>query len=248
MRPAPKIAIAVVAVVVLAAVWAFTPVRSLATPEELQKLIAPVADSPLLPLYTLAAFLVAGALFISVWLVIFQTGLLFPPLAAFGLSLAGALLSAAISYGVGRALGRDVVEKMAPARVRRAVEGAGLESIIAVRILPLLPFTLVNLCCGAFHVRFGVFVAGTVVGMVPGIIGMTLLGERLLATLKDPTPASVALLIGTAALVVGVAALLRRRASRDSRSGAARAQAEAAADVVVVTRGSPAPGPLGPGP
>ncbi len=222
MRPAFKITVVVVAVAALAAVWLFTPVRALATPAELQKLIAPLTTSPLLPLYTLAAFLVAGALFISVWLVIFQTSLLFPPVAAFFLSLLGALLSAVLAYGVGRALGSDVVEKWAPEKVKRAVTGAGLESVIAIRILPILPFTLVNLCCGAFHVRFGVFVGGTVVGMLPGIIGMVLLGERLLATMKDPTPASIALLVGAVVVVVGAATLLRRRQARLGASESVR--------------------------
>ena len=209
-----KVAVVVVAVVALAAAWIFTPLSTLATPAALQKLIEPLTTSPLLPLYTLVAFVVAGALFLSVWLVIFQTSLLFPPLAAFPLALAGALLSALLFYGLGRVLGADVVTRMAPERVQRAVRGAGLESIIAVRVLPILPFTFVNLCCGAFGVRPAVFVVGTVIGMTPGILGISLLGERLLAVLKDPTPASVALLVVVAVVLVGTATLLRRLAAK----------------------------------
>ncbi len=209
-----KVAAVVVAVGALAAVWLLTPVRSLATPEELQKLIAPVLHSPLLPLYTLAAFVVAGALHLSVWLVIFQTSLVFPPVAAFPLSMAGALLSSGLFFGLGRLLGQDVVTRFAPARVQRAVSGAGLESIIAVRVLPILPFTTVNLCCGAFGVRPSVFMGGTAIGMAPGILGISVLGERLLAVLKDPTPTSVGVLVGVVGLLVGAATLLRRRGNR----------------------------------
>ena len=215
-----KVVVVVAAVAALAAVWLFTPVRTLATPEELQKLIAPVTDSPFLPLFTLVAFVVAGALFLSVWLVIFQTSLLFPPVAAFPLAMAGALLSALLFYGLGRLLGADVVTRVAPARVQRAVRGAGLESMIAVRVLPILPFTFVNMCCGAFGVRPAVFVGGTVIGMAPGILGMSLLGERLLAALKDPTPASVGLLVVVAGVLVGTATLLRRRGNRMSPDAA----------------------------
>ncbi|MDP2340550.1 MAG: VTT domain-containing protein [Deltaproteobacteria bacterium] len=209
-----KVVVVVVAVVALVSAWVFTPLRTLATPGELQKLIAPVTESPWLPGYMLIAFVVAGALFLSVWLVIFQTSLLFPPIAAFPLAMAGALLSALLFYGLGRLLGADVVTRMAPQRVQVAVRGAGLESIIAVRVLPILPFTFVNLCCGAFGVRPAVFVGGTVIGMAPGILGMSLLGERLLAAMKDPTPESVGVVVVVAALLIGTATLLRRRANR----------------------------------
>lgn len=209
-----KGAIVVAALAALAAAWIFTPLRTLATPEEFSKLIAPLTSSPFLPGYVLAAFVVAGALFLSVWLVIFQTSLLFPPLVAFPLAMAGALLSSSLFYGLGRALGEDVVKRFAPQKVQAAVAGAGLESVIVVRLLPVLPFTFVNLCCGAFRVRFPVFVAGTAIGMTPGILGMSLLGERLLSTIKHPTPLSVLALVAVAAVLVGSATLIRRLAQR----------------------------------
>jgi uncharacterized membrane protein YdjX (TVP38/TMEM64 family) len=218
VSPAVKVAVKVVVVVAalaaLALVWIFTPIRELATPEELQRRIAPLTSSPLLPLYTLLAFVVAGALFLSVWLLIFQTSLLFSPAAAFPLALAGSLLSASLFYGLGKALGQDVVVKWAPLRVQTAVRGAGLESIIAVRLLPVLPFTFVNMCCGAFGVRFGTFVVGTAVGMTPGILGMSLLGERLLAVIRQPTPLSIGALVGVAAVLVVGASWFRRSAAR----------------------------------
>lgn len=211
-----KAAVVVVAVAALVCAWLFTPLRTLATPEEFSNLIAPLTSSPFLPLYVLAAYVVAAALFLSVWLVIFQTSLLFPPLAAFPLAMAGALLSSTLFYALGRALGEDVVKKWAPARVQQAVAGAGLESVIVVRLLPVLPFTFVNLCCGAFRVRFPVFVGGTVIGMTPGILGMSLLGERLLSTIKNPTPLSVLALVAVAVVLVGAATLIRRFAQRRS--------------------------------
>ena len=40
----------------------------------------------------------------------------------------------------------------------------------AVRLVPVAPFTIVNLLAGAGHVRFRDFMIGTAVGMTPGII------------------------------------------------------------------------------
>lgn len=215
--PTPTLWLKIVVVVAaLAALWFWFPVPNLTNPDELKNLVAPVIGSPWLPLYVLGAFLVAGALFLSVWLVVLQTSLLFAPLAAFPLALVGALLSATFFFALGRLLGDEVVTRFAPAKVQAAVRGARLESIIAVRLLPVFPFTAVNLCCGAFGVRPAVFVGGTVIGMAPGILGVSLLGESLLSAIQNPTPSTVGLVVVGASLFVATALLLRRRAERQT--------------------------------
>jgi len=198
----------------LVAVWVFTPVGDYADPDKIAELIKPLTQSPFLPLYILGAFLVAGALLISVWLIIFQACLLYSPAVAFPLALFGATLSAVTYYGLGRLLGRDVVARLAPPRVQRALERTSLESIVAIRVLPILPFTLVNMTCGAFGVPFRTFLLGTVIGMAPGVLGMTFLGDRLLSVIKNPSPASIGALIAVVVALVVVAQLLRRRAAR----------------------------------
>jgi len=208
-----KLGLVVVAVAALVAAWVLTPLKDLANPEALAALIAPLTSSPLLPLYILAAFLVAGAVMISVWLVIFQTCLLYGPLVAFPLALGGATMSAVVFFGLGHLLGRDVVARLAPARVQQALQRVTLESIVAIRVLPILPFTLVNLSCGAFGVPLRTFVGGTVIGMAPGVLGMTFLGDRLLAVIKDPTPSAILALVVVVVVLIGIAQLFRRRAA-----------------------------------
>ena len=216
MRPglAIKLIVAVTVVVAAVCLYLFTPLRDVGSVEDLQRLVAPVIASPWLPLIMLAAFVVAGLLLLSVWLMILQTCLLFSPVAAFPLALGGAVLSALVFYGLGRLLGRDVVVKLAPARVQQALGSVSLESIIAVRLLPVLPFTLVNLCCGAFNVPLRTYVLGTVLGMSPGILGITLLGAQVVEPIKHPTPAAVAGVVVAVVVLVGGAVLLRRRARR----------------------------------
>lgn len=206
----------------IAALWAWTPLRDVSSVADLQRLLAPVLLSPLLPVALILTFLVAGLLFVSVWIVILQTCLLYPPAAAVPLALGGALLSALVFYGVGRFLGRDVVERFAPRRVQDAVAGAGLETIIAVRVLPLLPYTFVNLSCGAFGVPLRTFVVGSIVGMAPGVVGIAVLGERVVAVLRDPTPQSLAAVVAVAVALAGVAVVLRRRGLARARDAARR--------------------------
>lgn len=208
-----KVGLVVAAAAGLVAVWALTPVRHLADPDAVAALIAPLTSSPLLPLYLLAAFLVAGAFMVSVWLVILQTCLLYPPIVAFPLALVGATMSAVFFFGLGHVLGRDVVAKLAPVRVQQALQRVTLESIVAIRVLPILPFTLVNLSCGAFGVPWRTFVGGTVVGMAPGVLGMTFLGARVLAVIKDPSPSAIVALVVVVVALIGVARVFRRRAA-----------------------------------
>ena len=127
------------------------------------------------------------------------------------LAFAGALLSALTFYGAGRLLGAAFVHRIAPQRVQRAVQGAGLEAMFAVRIVPLLPFTFVNLCAGAFHVRLRTYVLGTLLGMAPGIIAMCLLGDQLMVLVRNPTPKAIAVAAFALLLVGGLLYALQRR-------------------------------------
>lgn len=208
-----QIVLIVAAAAGLAAVWLLLPIREYADPDAVARLVAPVVESPWLPLIIMGAFLVAGAVMLSVWIVIFQTCLLYTPLVAFPLALGGATLSAMAFYGLGRLLGRDVVMRLVPPRVQQALERVTLESIIAVRVLPLLPFTLVNMTCGAFGVPVRTFFLGTVFGMAPGVLGMTLVGDRLLAVIRQPTPGAIAGLVAVVVVLVLVARFFRQRAA-----------------------------------
>lgn len=187
-------------------------VLAFANPESFRALLAQLAGDPMLPLYVLAAFLAAGALLVSPWLVIAQVALLVPPAEAIPLALSGALLSAGAFYGLGRFAGASFAQRVVPERVQRAVDGAGLGAVIVVRAVPALPYTLVNLCAGAFRVPLGVYLLGTALGMSPGIVAFALVGDRVLAAMTHPSPRSVGLVIGVATLAaIGLVVARRRR-------------------------------------
>ena len=199
------------AVLAVVLVVVATPVLDYVEPARLQHALRSLAGHPLLPVMLLGAFVVAGALFVSVWLVIAQTALFYGPSVSIPLAFAGALLSALTFYGAGRLLGAAFVHRIAPQRVQRAVQGAGLEAMFAVRIVPLLPFTFVNLCAGAFHVRLRTYVLGTLLGMAPGIIAMCLLGDQLMVLVRNPTPKAIAVAAFALLLVGGLLYALQRR-------------------------------------
>jgi uncharacterized membrane protein YdjX (TVP38/TMEM64 family) len=152
-----------------------------------------------------------------VMLLIVLTASIFEPVPAFMISLAGSLASALLVYVVGSALGRESVRKVAGSRIHsisRQLGRHGLPSILVVRVLPVAPYSVVNLIAGASHIKMGIFLLGTVLGMAPGIVGMTLFGGQLMNALRSPGPVTLAILVLIVLLVVGLGALLRRRLRR----------------------------------
>jgi phospholipase D1/2 len=81
----------------------------------------------------------------------------------------------------------------------------GVLAIAAIRLLPIAPFTVVNLVAGASDIRIGPFVAGTILGMAPGWIMMSALGHQIMRIISGPSAGDIALLAAVIVLWVAVA-------------------------------------------
>ncbi|WP_435200287.1 TVP38/TMEM64 family protein [Janibacter sp. GS2] len=143
--------------------------------------------------------------------------------AMFGLALGvvvvflAALLGAAAAFALSRALGRDAVERLTGARVARvdALLGRrGITAVIGVRLVPILPFTVINYSAGLTAVRTRDYAIGTAVGIVPGTVSYVALGAF------GTTPGSWPFLLSAAALIVltGGGFLVARTLRRDRTS------------------------------
>jgi phosphatidylserine/phosphatidylglycerophosphate/cardiolipin synthase-like enzyme/uncharacterized membrane protein YdjX (TVP38/TMEM64 family) len=169
----------------------------------------------------LVAFLLSSLLFVPVTIVIAGTGALFGPLLGPVYALAGSLLAAAAAFAVGRLLGRDWVRQLASRRVmalNRRLTRHGLVAMAVLRLFPVAPFTVVNLIAGASELRARDYMLGSLIGMSPGIVLMTLFGDRLGAWLRDPNVGNLAVVVGIAALALALAWVLTRWARRRTRS------------------------------
>lgn len=108
-------------------------------------------------------------------------GALFGLWAGASLSLAGALVGAVISFGLGRLLGREAVDRLLRGRLARVdalLADHGLSAVLIVRLLPLVPFIAVNYASGLSGVRFRDYVLGSAIGMVPGSLAYAALGAH----------------------------------------------------------------------
>ena len=52
--------------------------------------------------------------------------------------------------------------------------------------MPVAPYTVVNWLAGAVGVGFRPFMAGTTLGLIPGVVALSVLGDRVRAFAENP--------------------------------------------------------------
>jgi phosphatidylserine/phosphatidylglycerophosphate/cardiolipin synthase-like enzyme/uncharacterized membrane protein YdjX (TVP38/TMEM64 family) len=203
----------VLAFAVLAAVWQFTPVGHHLDLAELAHLIRRIDALPLAPLIVLTGYVLAAIVSVPITLLIAATGLVFGAWPGIGYALGGTLVSAAATYGLGVLLGRDAVRRLAGTRANRLSERIGergIVTVIVLRLLPIAPFTIVNLVAGASHIRLRDFMIGSVLGMVPGILLTVTFAHQLVNAIRHPSIGSVAAMLAIGVALVGISVALQR--------------------------------------
>lgn len=206
------------ALALLAVAWRWTPLREWINLDSLIGAARGLEALPFTPLAVIASYVVAGLVMVPVVLLIAVTGIVFGPVEGSLYAISGALLSAIAAYGLGHWLGRDAVQRLLGARINRLsrrLARQGILAMIVVRILPIAPFTVINVVAGASHIRFRDYLIGTFFGMLPGIVITVTFVHHLAEAVRNPTMGTVAVLAMVAATLIGVAIglqkLLRRK-------------------------------------
>jgi len=70
-----------------------------------------------------------------------------------------------------------------------------LRSVLLARFLPVGNFTLINFAIGSLGVRYHSFAVATLLGMIPGVLGITLCKGLLENVLRAPSATNIALLV-----------------------------------------------------
>lgn len=98
------------------------------------------------------------------------------------LTVIGATIGATGAFIVGRRLGRDQVERIAGKRVTRLddwMREHGFVAVLYTRLIPVVPFNVLNYAAGIAGLRVRDYVAATAVGIVPGTFAYAELGHSL---------------------------------------------------------------------
>ena len=81
-------------------------------------------------------------------------------------------------------------------------------------MVPVAPFTVVNMVMGAAGVRMRPYLVGTALGLLPGVVVLTLVGDRLRELWRSPDRANILWFALVAVLWLGLAFVLQRVVSR----------------------------------
>jgi len=209
----------------LATLWHFTPLGDLIHPDELIAASRDLADSFWGPMVAIGGFLIATISAVPVTLVVLVSALVFGPVVGSVIALVGIEIAAMSGYEMGRWLGRNEIEHLVGGRldrVKRRLSRRGALAIVAVRIIPVAPFAILNLIAGATGWRRREFIVGSLIGMLPPVMLMAFIADWLLGYMERDDLRAIAFVIGIGIIVGGIADVLRRIVLRLIRSRARR--------------------------
>jgi phospholipase D1/2 len=210
-----KIGIALALMIGLALLWKVTPLSEYVQVETFTRWSEMVRENiALTPFLVLLTYIVASLVMFPVTILIAATAAMFDFVSSVIYAYLGCISSAAVTYFIGARLGRDKVQELTGTwlnRLANRFRKQGLLTVTVIRMLPLAPFTMVNVVAGALHIRFRHYILGTFLGMTPGILAITLFTERLVAFVRDPQPGSLLVLIALAAALIVAGTWIKRR-------------------------------------
>ncbi len=113
-------------------------------------------------------------------------GFLFGPVLGTTLTVIAAMIGATALFLAARFAFADYLHAKAGPALHRMEAGFNenaLSYLLVLRLIPLFPFWLVNLVPALLGVRLGIYLLGTFVGIIPGSLVYTLVGDGLGAIL-----------------------------------------------------------------
>lgn len=140
-------------------------------------------------------------------------GALFGVVAGSLITLVAAVLGATIAFVLGRRLGQADVQRLAGGRAARLEEWMrqrGFVALLYARLIPIVPFNLLNYAAGMTGMSLRSYVAGTAIGIVPGTVAYTALGS----TASHPGSLPFIIALTAVAILTVVLALISRKHQR----------------------------------
>ena len=124
-----------------------------------------------------------------------------------------AIIAAIVAFAFTRNLDRQLIAKKLAGRweaLDAEIRQGGLFYMFAIRLLPIIPYGLVNFAAGLTSISYRDYLTGTILGTVPGILPFVMMGSGLQALSQgDILPLMTALAL--TGMLVGGATWYRRR-------------------------------------
>lgn len=182
--------------VIFGLAWEFSPLSSYATPEKIADVAHNFAQDPMAPCIMVGLFVLSQLVFFPLIIMTLATAMVFGPLEGILISLTGATISATITYGLGLALGKYGLKRWMGAvcaKIRTYIQGTGIVGMIALRFVPVAPYSVVNIALGVLSIPFGTYIAGSFLALLPGSIIRSFLGGAITDLWEKPDAHNLAI-------------------------------------------------------
>ncbi|MBD1373070.1 TVP38/TMEM64 family protein [Hazenella sp. IB182357] len=150
------------------------------TPDKIQAFI--LSFGVWAPILYIFLYAVRPLFFFPALILTLTGGLTFGPFWGTLYDLIGASLGAYLAFGISRWLGRDTVRKLIGKRLQSFEAQAdkyGFRTILFLRLVPLVPFDVINYGAGLTKIRFRDYAIATTIGIIPGAFAFNYLGSSL---------------------------------------------------------------------
>jgi uncharacterized membrane protein YdjX (TVP38/TMEM64 family) len=149
-------------------------------PEEIRGALRSLG--PMGPLFFVMIYSLGPTVFFPSWVLTVAGGLAFGMVWGTVLSLIGATSGATIAFFVSRFLGRDFVGRILKGRYKALddrIAEHGFEVIFFLRLIPLVPFDVLDYIAGVSRISVRNYLPATVLGIIPGTIVYVNFGTAL---------------------------------------------------------------------
>ena len=147
------------------------------------------------------------------------SGLLFGTALGTPVAITAATLGAVLAFSIARFVAHDAVETLAGTRLAPLqgwIERRGFWAVLYARIVPGMPYSLVNYAAGLSRVALPTFAAATAIGVAPRAFAYTALGGSL-----DDLTSPEAIVAFGALVVMALVGLVLLRGERNRGRGRA---------------------------
>lgn len=177
-----KLAAFALAIAGLVALWRFTPLADIVTPENAIAFAKEFGSRPWAPLVLILAYTPACFVMFPRPLLTLAGVVAFGPWLGFLYALLGIVGSSVVTYYVGKRMRRDTVRRLGGSGLDRMIDVLrkhGLLAMTLLRLVPIAPFAVEGIVAGASRLKLWHLAVGTAIGMLPGTLAATIFADQL---------------------------------------------------------------------
>jgi uncharacterized membrane protein YdjX (TVP38/TMEM64 family) len=126
----------------------------------------------------------------------------------------GAMIGTSITFFISRFFGRALVEKALKGKFKdldEKLEKNGFMTVLFFRVVPLVPYEVLNYFCGLSKIKFRDYFWATFLGLIPGVVIAAFFGGSLgeISSIRDIFSPKFLIAVGLMVLIIVVPVLYK---------------------------------------